>query len=222
VTPAFHPRVEDLSAEIAVFPLPGALLLPAGRLPLNIFEPRYLAMVQDSLAQGRMFGMVQPDATAPATPAGAGLFRIGCLGRLSSFAETDDGRLLITLTGVIRFRLGEELPLHHGYRRVRPDYAPFLADLDIAEDPPGIDRAALLGALKPYFKGRGIEANWDAIEDMPDALLVTTLAMVCPFEPREKQALLEAPSPADRAAMLIALMEMDRLGHGTPADIRPS
>jgi Lon protease-like protein len=222
VTPAFHPRFEDLPAEIAVFPLPGALLLPAGRLPLNIFEPRYLAMVQDSLARGRMFGMVQPDATAPATPAGPGLFRIGCLGRLSSFAETDDGRLLITLTGVIRFRLAEELPPHRGYRRVRPDYAPFAADLDIAEDPPGIDRAALLGALKPYFKGRGIEANWDAIEEMPDALLVTTLAMVCPFEPREKQALLEATTPSDRAAMLIALMEMDRLGHGTPADIRPS
>jgi len=223
VTPPFHPRFEDLPAEIAVFPLPGALLLPEGRLPLNIFEPRYLAMVQDSLSNGRMFGMIQPDPSAPATPKGPGLFRVGCLGRLSSFAETDDGRLLITLTGLIRFRITEELPLHRGgYRRVHPDYAPFTADLDTGRAHPGIDRAALLGALRPYFKGRGIEANWEAIEQTADPLLVTTLAMVCPFDPREKQALLEASTPSDRAAMLIALMEMDRLGGGAPADVRPS
>jgi Lon protease-like protein len=222
VTPPFHPRFEDLPAEIAVFPLPGALLLPEGRLPLNIFEPRYLAMVQDSLANGRMFGMIQPDPSLPDTPNGPGLFRIGCLGRLSSFAETDDGRLLITLTGLIRFRVAEELPLHRGYRRVRPDYAPFAADLDTEGAHPGIDRAALLAGLRPYFKSRGIEANWEAIEQTPDPLLVTTLSMVCPFDPREKQALLEASTPSDRAAMLIALMEMDRLGGGTPADARPS
>ncbi|MFN6953492.1 MAG: LON peptidase substrate-binding domain-containing protein [Acetobacteraceae bacterium] len=222
MTPPFHPRLEDLPAEIAVFPLPGALLLPEGRLPLNIFEPRYLAMVQDSLAQGRMFGMIQPDPSAAATPSGPGLFRIGCLGRLSSFAETEDGRLLITLTGLIRFRVAEELPPHRGYRRVRPDYAAYAADLDTERAHPGIDRAALLAVLRPYFKGRGIEANWEAIEQTADALLVTTLAMVCPFDPREKQALLEASTPADRAAMLIALMEMDRLGGGAPADVRPS
>lgn len=222
MTPPFHPRFEDLPAEIAVFPLPGALLLPEGRLPLNIFEPRYLAMVQDSLANGRMFGMIQPDPSVPATANGPGLFRIGCLGRLSSFAETDDGRLLITLTGLIRFRVAEELPLHRGYRRARPDYAPFAADLDTERAHPGIHRAALLAGLRPYFKGRGIEANWEAIEQTPDPLLVTTLAMVCPFDPREKQALLEASTPSDRAAMLIALMEMDRLGGGTPADVRPS
>jgi len=221
VTHAFHPRFEDLPAEIAVFPLPGALLLPEGRLPLNIFEPRYLAMVQDSLARGRMFGMIQPDPSAAAQAAPA-LFRIGCLGRLSSFAETEDGRLLITLTGVIRFRIAEELHPQRGYRRVRADYAPFAADLDIQRAYPDIDRAALLTALRPYFKTRGIDANWDAIEQTADNLLVTTLAMVCPFEVRERQALLEAGTPADRAAMLIALMEMDRLGGGTAADARPS
>ncbi|MCS6930680.1 MAG: LON peptidase substrate-binding domain-containing protein [Acetobacteraceae bacterium] len=222
MTPAFHPRFEDLPAEIAIFPLPGALLLPEGRLPLNIFEPRYLAMTQDSLANGRMFGMIQPDPSAPATPHGPGLFRVGCLGRLSSFAETEDGRLLITLTGLIRFRVAEELPPRRGYRRVRADYAPFAADLETGRTHPGIDRAALLAALRPYFRGRGIEANWEAIEQTADPLLVTTLAMVCPFEVREKQALLEASTPADRAAMLIALMEMDRLGSASPADIRPS
>jgi Lon protease-like protein len=222
VTPPFHPRFEDLPAEIAVFPLAGALLLPEGRLPLNIFEPRYLAMVQDSLAEGRMFGMIQPDPSAQPTPNGPGLFRIGCLGRLSSFAETDDGRLLITLTGLIRFRAVEELPLRRGYRRVRADYAAFADDLDTERAHPGLDRAALLGALGPYFRARGIEANWAAIEQTADALLVTTLSMVCPFDVREKQALLEASTPADRAAMLIALMEMDRLGGGAPADVRPS
>lgn len=219
--PAFHPRLQDLPAEIAVFPLPGALLLPWGRLPLNIFEPRYLAMTEDSLATGRMFGMIQPDPAAPPGPTGPGLYRIGCLGRLSSFAETEDGRFLITLTGLIRFRVAEELPMRRGYRRVRAEYAPFAADLDPARPGGVIDRAALLAALRPWFRRRGIEANWEAIEQTEDRLLVTTLAMVCPFEPREKQALLEAGSDAERAAMLIALMEMDRPG-GRPADARPS
>ena len=213
---SFHPSLSDLPAEIAVFPLPGALLLPGGRLPLNIFEPRYLAMTQESLAAGRMFGMIQPEPGAPRGETGPGLYRIGCLGRLSSFAETEDGRLLITLTGVIRFRAAEELPLRRGYRRVRPDYAGFEADLDLAERPAGIDRAALLAALRPFFRARGIEANWEAIEQTSDAMLVLTLAMVCPFEAREKQALLEAPTPEARAAMLVALLEMG--AHADPGD----
>jgi hypothetical protein len=124
---AFHPAFEDLPPEIAVFPLAGALLLPQARLPLNIFEPRYLAMTLDSLAAGRMFGMIQPQPGAPAGETGPGLFRTGCLGRLSSFSETEDGRLLITLTGVVRFLVAEELPMRRGYRRVRADYTPFRA-----------------------------------------------------------------------------------------------
>ena len=120
---AFHPRLEDLPAEFAVFPLPGALLLPRGKLPLNIFEKRYLAMVLDSLASGRMFGMIQPDPNAPAAGDEPGLYRVGCLGRLSSFSETDDGRLLITLTGLIRFTVAAELPVRRGYRRVRGDFS---------------------------------------------------------------------------------------------------
>jgi Lon protease-like protein len=202
---AFHPRLADLPTEIAVFPLTGALLLPRGRLPLNIFEPRYLAMTMDALGQGRLFGMVQPDARGKAAQ---GLYRIGCLGRISSFSETDDGRLLITLIGVARFRILEELPLAPGgYRRVRADYTDFVTDLLEAEPPP-LDRPALLGALKPYFLARGIEANWDAVEQTPDALLVTMLAMVCPFDPPEKQALLEAAEGPERAEMLVTLLRM--------------
>ena len=204
----FAARLADLPAEIAVFPLSGALLLPRGRLPLNIFEPRYLAMTQDALSNGRLFGMVQPDARAKPGETGAGLYRIGCLGRISSFSETDDGRLLITLIGVTRFRIAEELPLASGgYRRVRADYTDFVTDLLEAEPAP-LDRAALLGALRPYFQARGIEANWDAVEQTPDALLVTMLAMVCPFDPPEKQALLEATEGPERAEMLVALLRM--------------
>jgi len=204
----FQQRLADLPAEIAVFPLTGALLLPRGRLPLNIFEPRYLAMTQDALGQGRLFGMVQPDARGKPGAEGPGLYRIGCLGRISSFSETDDGRLLITLIGVARFRILEELPqAAGGYRRVRADYADFVTDLLEAEPPP-LDRPALLGALKPYFQARRIEANWDAVEQTPDALLVTMLAMVCPFEPPEKQALLEASEGPERAEMLVALLRM--------------
>ncbi len=207
--PAFHPAFEDLPPEVAVFPLPGALLLPRGRLPLNVFEPRYLAMTLDSLATaGRMFGMIQPQPGAPAGETGPGLFRTGCLGRVSSFAETEDGRLLVTLTGVSRFRVAEELPMRRGYRRVRADYAPFRGDLDTSERPSALDRAALMGALRPFFRAHGIEANWDAMEQTSDALLVMTLSMVCPFDPREKQALLEAGTPEERASLLVALLQM--------------
>jgi Lon protease-like protein len=214
--PAFHPRLEDLPAEIPVFPLPGALLLPQGRLPLNIFEPRYLAMTEDALAAGRMFGMVQPNPALPPAEAGPGLYGTGCLGRLSSFSETEDGRLLITLTGLIRFRLEQELPPRRGYRRVRAGYAPFRHDLDHEAASGSIDRAELLAALKPYFRARGIEANWAAVEQTADALLVTTLAMVCPFDVREKQALLEAGSTEERARMLVAMMQMGTHGGSAP------
>jgi Lon protease-like protein len=224
--PPFHPRLTDLPEEIAVFPLSGALLLPQGRLPLNIFEPRYLAMTMDSLGNGRMFGMVQADPRAPNGRSGPGLYGTGCLGRLSSFSETDDGRLLITLTGLLRFHIAEELPLApSGYRRVRADYAGFAADLAVEatqSDSPGVDRAELLSALRPYFRARGIEANWDAVEQTADHMLVTTLSMVCPFEVPEKQALLEAPDAGERARMLIALMRMGAAANAPPSDGPPS
>jgi Lon protease-like protein len=213
--PAFHPSKDDLPGEFAVFPLPGALLLPRGKLPLRIFEPRYLAMTEDALGRGRMFAMIQPDPTTPETANGPGLFRVGCLGRLSSFNETDEGHFLITLSGVIRFAVAGEIDMQRGYRRVRGDFAPYLADLE-APPPIGIDREALLDTLRGYFSQRGFEADWNAIKRLPDDLLVLTLSMVCPFEPAEKQALLEAPSESERAATLMALLSMGALASDTP------
>jgi Lon protease-like protein len=219
--PPFHPAFDELPGEIPIFPLSGALLLPEGRLPLNIFEPRYLAMVEDSLAAGRMFGMVMPDPGLPRTEIGSQIYRVGCLGRLSSFAETDDGRYLITLTGVIRYRVLEEVAMRRGYRRARVEYGDFAPDLAVGQKP-SIDRAALVGALRPYFKARGIEANWEAVETTSDAMLVTTLCMVCPFDAREKQALLEARGAEERATMLVALMQMDMHATGMAPEGRPS
>jgi Lon protease-like protein len=211
----FHPSKADLPGEFAVFPLPGALLLPRGKLPLRIFEPRYLAMTEDALGRGRMFGMIQPDPTTPETANGPGLFRVGCLGRLSSFNETDEGHFLITLTGVIRFAVAGEIDMQRGYRRVRGDFTPYLADLE-APLPIGIDREALLETLRGYFARRGFEADWNAIKRLPDDLLVLTLSMVCPFEPAEKQALLEASSDTERAATLMALLSMGALAPDMP------
>jgi Lon protease-like protein len=203
---AFHPRLEDLPRILPIFPLSGALLLPQGKLPLNIFEPRYLAMVEDALAWGRILGMVQPSAptSGPKEPP---VFDTGCAGRISSFTETDDGRLMITLTGVCRFHIAEEVEGTRGFRRVAADWAPFAADLD--EDPEIVlDRPRLLTVLKPFLKLQGMDLNWKAIEAASDLALTVSLAMACPFEPREKQALLESADPTGRAETLIALMEM--------------
>jgi Lon protease-like protein len=218
----FQPGPEQLPAEIAIFPLSGALLLPGGKLPLNIFEPRYMAMTLDSLASGRMFGMIQGDPGQPRGERGSSVFQVGCLGRLSSFAETEDGRLLITLTGVTRFRVMEELEPRRGYRRVRADYTDYADDLE-PDTPENVARDAILTALRPYFAAKGIDANWDAIEEMAGPSLVTTLAMVCPFGVPEKQALLEAPTLKDRAQSLIALLRMAAHGDGElPPGGRPS
>jgi Lon protease-like protein len=212
----FQPRLQDLPSEFAVFPLTGALLLPGGKLPLNIFEERYLALTLDSLAHGRMFGMIQPDPNVPRVQNGPALYRIGCLGRLSSFSETDDGRLLITLTGLIRFTVDSELDMRRGYRRVRADYSRFHADLEEDPQPNVIERDKLIEALRGYFHQRQVEANWEAIRRMPDEVLVVTLGMACPFEPVEKQALLEAPTEAERAATLLALLQMGAAGPDMP------
>jgi uncharacterized protein len=198
-----------LSSILPIFPLPGVLLLPRGRLPLNIFEPRYLAMTRDALAGERLIGMVQP--TDPRivgdNPA---VYPTGCAGRITSFTETDDGRFLITLTGISRFRIREELPLLDGYRRVVPEWSEFARDLD-SEDAPGFDRDRLLRGLRTYFQHHKIEADWDAITSVPGERLVTSIAMVCPFEPNEKQALLEAPDLDERARLLTAIVEMAAL-----------
>ena len=214
--------IEALPEIFPVFPLSGALLLPGGQLPLNIFEPRYLAMTEDALGQGRLLAMIQPDRGKPNTAQGSTLFRVGCLGRISSFAETDDGRYLITLTGIARFALVEEVEMRRGYRRVRGDFSSFAADL-APPALPDFDRAGLIDALRRYFRHRGIEANWQSVDAMADAALVTSLSMVCPFDPMEKQALLEAPTLAERAQALRALLRIDchDTGDGAGRDDAP-
>ncbi len=209
------PGPDDLPERIPVFPLPGALLLPHGRLPLNIFEPRYLNLTADALGQGRMMGMVQPVHAEPDPVSDtAELYRTGCLGRITSFAETDDGRFLITLTGVSRFRIVDELESVRGYRRVAARYDAFAHDLQ--EDTGATaDRQRLLDAVRAYFQVQGIDTDWAAIKEAPDGALVTSLAMTCPFEPREKQALLECPGLIERTEFLTTLMEM--AVHGSKA-----
>lgn len=214
------PSPDRFPRQLPIFPLAGVLLLPRGRLPLNIFEPRYLAMVEDALAGDRMIGMVQP--TDPACrlrePA---VYGTGCAGRITSFAETEDGRYLITLTGVSRFAIMRELEGQRGYRRVAADWDRFTGDLiDPLEragnlsDGCGLDRPRLLAGLKGYFKMQGLSVDWKAIDGTPDERLVTSLAMICPFSPSEKQALLETPDLPERAKLLIALVEMAILnGH---------
>jgi hypothetical protein len=207
----FDPTYEKLPKVVPIFPLSGALLLPGGRLPLNVFEPRYLNMVNDALAGDRIIAMVQPSIeTASQFQQGdAPVYRTGCVGRLISFAEAEDGRYLISLQGLIRFELGEELPLLNGYRRVEARYARYRDDLqDLEEDEIEIDRDGLLTALRHYFKATGVSGDWDAIKKAPNERLVTTLAMGCPFEPPEKQALLEAATLAERSRIMIAMLEM--------------
>jgi uncharacterized protein len=211
----FAPGFDALPASLPVFPLTGVLLLPRGRLPLNIFEPRYLAMTEDALKSDRLIGMVQPqdgagDAGEPP------LYRTGCAGRMTSFSETDDGRYLITLTGLVRFDIARELPFDRLYRRIVPDWQPYRHDFE--SDAAAIDRARLLSALKPYLERSGIAAEWSAVKATADERLVTSVAMLAPLRPAEKQALLEARDLAERARLLTALIEMSAHGAGESAD----
>lgn len=199
-------RVIDLPEVIPVFPLDGALLLPGGVLPLRIFEPRYLNMIDDAMSGARVIGMLQ---TAP----GGGRSRpklagVGCAGRITSYSETGDGMYLIALTGVIRFETGEELPRLTPYRQVRPSYARFEGDLveDSAEE---FDRTEFLGLLRRYLDGKGLSIEWEAVAAAPGPALVNSLSMALPFEPAEKQALLEATDQDERRATLEALLVID-------------
>lgn len=217
MTGVFDPSFEDLPTEIPIFPLTGVLLLPYGKLPLNIFEPRYLNMVAAVLGGDRMIGMVQP------TGANEGdqpeIYTTGCAGRITSFNESEDGRYLITLSGLIRFDIAQEMPLRDGYRVAVPDWAPYRDDLKEETDA-GIDRDRMLRALKGYFAVNNVDANWDAIKDTSTDRLVNALAMMCPFQPSEKQALLEAPSLADRANVMVALLEMSLAANDDSANLR--
>ena len=212
------PPIKSLPVEIPVFPLDGALLLPGGKLPLNIFEDRYLNMVRDVLSMDvRAFGMIQTldrqgdggPARGPHVP----LHGVGCLGRLTNFEETPDGRFLITLDGLIRFRVVRELEMRHGYRRVEASYGEFGGDVEFAAVT--VDRDRLLEALRGYFKIKGITADWQVIGKCDCEKLVTTLSMVCPLGHSDKQALLEAPDTLKRADILTSLLEMETAGHAT-------
>jgi len=198
--------LDELPEAIAIFPLSRATLLPGTQLPLNIFEPRYLNMVLDALAGARLIGMVQPDPRhAGGEPVAT--YPVGCAGRIVAFNETGDGRLLISLQGVCRFRIVEELAVVRGYRRVRPSFAPFAADLRV-EEGFELDRAALRESMGRYLDGNGIRVDWEALEKMSDARMVDFLAMHLPLSPEEKQALVEAPDAAARARSLMAVTRM--------------
>ncbi|GAA0615015.1 LON peptidase substrate-binding domain-containing protein [Brevundimonas kwangchunensis] len=203
-------KAADLPQVIPVFPLSGVLLLPRGQLPLNIFEPRYLNMIDDAMAGDRLIGMVQPSGGAASLPR---LSQIGCAGRITSFAETSDGRYLITLTGCARFRIASELPAQTPYRQVRAHFGPYEADLTAPPSGEGaLDRETLLEALKAYLTTRGLDIDWESAETAPPEALVNSLAMALPFEPPEKQALLEAADLDERALVLTALMQIDAAG----------
>jgi len=195
----------DLPPVIPIFPLAGALLLPRGRLPLNIFEPRYLAMFDQALRTSRVVGMIQPcggDALKPS------VFPIGCLGRLTSWSETGDGRFLVTLTGMARFRVANELDAATPYRQVEACYKRFPHDMEDGAEDGAVDRERLAASLKCYLTQNKIEADWHSIERAPAEVLINSLAMICPFDVAEKQGLLEAPTLCERARMLTALIEM--------------
>lgn len=205
-------RTADLPQVIPIFPLDGALLLPCAELPLQIFEPRYLNMIDDAMAGDRIIGMVQTrpggDRERPA------LAQVGCAGRITSYAETSDGRYLITLTGVCRFEIGEELNTRTPYRQVRAGYDGFAPDLTVDRPPPQVDRRRFIRALKRYLNHRDLDVDWDTANDAPLDALVTSLAMGLPFAPAEKQALLEARDFARLYEVLTALLEIDALEDG--------
>ena len=215
---AYH-NPGDLAAVIPVFPLPGALLLPRGQMPLNIFEPRYVAMIDDSLRAGhRLIGMIQPDAAHPGPESKPNLYRIGCVGRITQIAETGDGRYLLQLTGIARFRVDEELTVSTPYRQCRVSYAPFIDDFTARKGEDDVDRPSLLRALSDFLKANNLKADWEGIENAPNEALVNALAMMSPYGTAEKQALLEAPDLKTRAEILIAVTEMDLAKKRTSGD----
>lgn len=199
-------RLNDLPGTIPVFPLPGALLLPRARLPLHIFEPRYLAMIDDSLkTETRLIGMIQPN-TAPGRDEAA-LHRIGCAGRITQLSETEDGRYMVTLTGMSRFRVTSEIEGFTPYRRCTVDWAGFERDLEGAESDTQFDRDGFLALLGRFFEHKDLSADWQTLRDADDELLVNSLSTLLDFKPEDKQALLEAPSLSTRRETLVTLIE---------------
>lgn len=205
-----HYRTEkDIPANVALFPLSGALLLPCGQMPLNIFEPRYLAMIDDVMAAKRLVAIIQPRFDLSGNAEGGDnppLCSVGTLGRITSLSETGDGRYIISLVGICRFRLLEELPIRKGYRQGR--IAPFLNDLSADNGEESVNRKALLESFRAYLEANQLEADWESVGQASNATLVNTMSMMAPYGPAEKQALLEAPDLKTRAETLIAITEI--------------
>ncbi|WP_027543825.1 LON peptidase substrate-binding domain-containing protein [Bradyrhizobium sp. WSM2254] len=210
----------DLPEIIPVFPLPGALLLPRGQMPLNIFEPRYLAMVDDSFRDGhRLIGMIQPDvAHSPKNSDKPALFRVGCVGRITQLAESGDGRYILELTGVSRFKIVEELEVLTAYRQCKVDFFTYVDDFTARIGEDEVDREALLSVLADFLKANNLKVDWEGVESAPNEALVNALAMMSPYGPAEKQAMLEAPDLKTRAEILIAVTEMDLAKKRTSGD----
>ncbi|QPC90027.1 LON peptidase substrate-binding domain-containing protein [Mesorhizobium sp. INR15] len=203
---AHYRQGKDLPSTIPIFPLEGALLLPGGRMPLNIFEPRYLQMVDDAIAGSRLVGIIQPSLDGALRDDGEPeLCNVGCAGRIIAFSESGDGRYMISLQGVCRFRIAQELTVKTPFRQCK--LSPFLTDLD--EDPATeVDRPSLLKAFRAYLQANDLEADWESVSRAENAMLVNALSMMAPYGPAEKQALLEAPDLRTRAETLIAITEM--------------
>ncbi|ODN70893.1 LON peptidase substrate-binding domain-containing protein [Methylobrevis pamukkalensis] len=213
---AIYRNPADLPGEIPVFPLEGALLLPRGQLPLNIFEPRYLAMIDAAIAGDRVIGMIQP---VPDGEDGGALCEVGCAGRLTSLTETGDGRYHITLTGIVRFKVVAEVTDGTPYRVCRISAEPFPADFDVRSGEGAVDRDQLLRTFEAYLEANDLQADWDGVERASNEALVNALSMMSPFGPAEKQALLEAPDLKTRADTLVAITEMAlerQKGDGAP------
>jgi Lon protease-like protein len=209
----------DLPEVIPVFPLAGALLLPRGQMPLNIFEQRYLAMVDDSFRDGhRLIGMIQPDVTHSHSQEQPVLFHVGCVGRITQLAESGDGRYILELTGIARFKVVEEMAVLTPYRQCRVDYFPFVDDFTARKGEDAVDREALLSVLTDFLKANNLKVDWEGVESAPNEALVNALAMMSPYGPAEKQAMLEAPDLKTRAEILIAVTEMDLAKKRTSGD----
>ncbi|MGE3830648.1 MAG: LON peptidase substrate-binding domain-containing protein [Parvibaculaceae bacterium] len=212
----------DLPRELKVFPLPGALLLPRAELPLNIFEPRYLEMVEAAMAGDRLIGMIQPEDEEADLAGSPGLCRVGCAGRVTSYAETPDNRILITLTGVSRFVIVKEIEAAMPYRQVVADFTPFASDLVSENKADDVDRPGLLKVFRDYLDANEMSADWEQVNAASTETLVNTLSLLAPYAPRDKQALLEAPDLKSRADVLIALTEMAlaRAGSGAGSGLQ--
>lgn len=211
----------EMPSVLPLFPLSGALLLPRGQLPLNVFEPRYITMVDDALRTHRMFGMIQPDPEAGQERPTPPLFKVGCAGRITQFAESGDGRYIITLTGVSRFALVEEVAAVTPYRQSRVDFQAFATDFKPRAGEEKVDRDGVLKALRDFAEENNLQIDWDSINQAPNEALVNALSMMSPFGPREKQALLEASDLKGRAEVLVAITEIELArGKNAPSSLQ--